>query len=108
MYSELSDRLGVVWMNRGVEGLHVDGRWQALARGNLRNDFYRIRREFALRLLKTRSRRSPANLFAHWLDEHVAPLNKYDAILEEMQRRNDVDFATLSVAAQELRKLTDY
>ena len=31
MYAEMSDRLGIVWMNRGVESLEVDGRWQALA-----------------------------------------------------------------------------
>ncbi|MGI9260929.1 MAG: NAD-glutamate dehydrogenase domain-containing protein, partial [Woeseiaceae bacterium] len=44
MYAGMSDRLGIVWMNRGVESLEVEGRWQALARSNLRDDFYRIRR----------------------------------------------------------------
>jgi NAD-specific glutamate dehydrogenase len=31
----------------------------------------------------------------------------FDSILAEMRLRSDIDFATLSVAAQELRKLTD-
>ena len=39
MYAEMSDRLGIVWMNRCVESLEVEGRWQALARSNLRDDF---------------------------------------------------------------------
>ena len=63
MYAEMSDRLGIVWMNRCVEGLEVEGRWQALARSNLRDDFYRIRRDFAVDLLGGRSRKTPEEVF---------------------------------------------
>jgi glutamate dehydrogenase len=107
MYADMSDRLGIVWMNRGVESLEVDGRWQALARSNLRDDFYRIRRDFAVDLLSGRSRKSPEELFNAWLNRHSASVRMFDSILAEMQLRPDIDFATLSVAAQELRKLTD-
>ncbi len=107
MYAEMSDRLGIVWMNRCVESLEVDGRWQALARSNLRDDFYRIRRDFAVVLLSGRSRKSPEEIFRVWLNKNAAPVRMFDSILSEMQLRQDIDFATLSVAAQELRKLTD-
>jgi len=107
MYSRVSDRLGVVWMNRGVEQLKVDGRWQALARSNLREDFYRIRREFAASLLAGRSRKNPEERFDAWLNENENAMRQFDQILTEMQLRRNVDFATLSVAAQELRKLTN-
>jgi glutamate dehydrogenase len=107
MYAEMSDRLGVVWMNRGVEGLEVDGRWQALARSNLRDEFYRVRRDFAVQLLSGRSRKSPEELFHAWLNRNSASVRLFDSILAEMQLRPDIDFATLSVASQELRKLTD-
>ena len=107
MYSEMSDRLGIVWMNRCVENLEVEGRWQALARSNLRDDFYRIRRDFAMSLLNTRSRKSPAEIFDAWLQKNSTAVRKFDSILYEMRLRSDIDFATLSVAAQELRKLTD-
>ena len=107
MYAEMSDRLGIVWMNRCVEGLEVEGRWQALARSNLRDDFYRIRRDFAVVLLGGRSRKSPEDIFHAWIQKNSGPLRKFDSILSEMQLRQDIDFATLSVAAQELRKLTD-
>ncbi len=63
MYSDMSDRLGIVWMNRCVESLEVEGRWQALARSNLRDDFYRIRRDFATVLLSGRSRKTPEDSF---------------------------------------------
>jgi glutamate dehydrogenase len=107
MYAEMSDRLGIVWMNRGVESLEVDGRWQALARSNLRDDFYRIRRDFAVDLLSGRSRKSPEERFQGWLNRNSASVRVYDGILSEMQLRPEIEFATLSVAAQELRKLTD-
>ncbi|MDG2376960.1 MAG: NAD-glutamate dehydrogenase, partial [Woeseiaceae bacterium] len=107
MYAEISDRLGIVWMNRCVEGLEVEGRWQALARSNLRDDFYRIRRDFAVNLLSGRNRKTPEEIFQNWLQKNSTSVRQFDSILSEMQIRQDIDFATLSVAAQELRKLTD-
>jgi len=107
LYSDMSDRLGIIWMNRSVEALEVNGRWQALARSNLRDDFYRIRREFATSLLKSRSRKAPVEALDAWINKNSVAIRKYDSILSEMRLRPEVDFATLSVAAQELRKLTD-
>ena len=107
MYAGMSDRLGIVWMNRCVEGLEVEGRWQALARSNLRDDFYRIRRDFATVLLGGRSRKTPEEVFDSWMHKNAASVRMFDSILAEMRLRPDVDFATLTVAAQELRKLTD-
>ena len=105
MYALLSERLGVVWLHHSVEGLAVDGRWQALARGNLRDEFYAYRRELATKFLQTRSRLTPSQLFHKWVNQHSEKMDKYDTILREMKLREEPDFATLSVAAQELRKL---
>jgi glutamate dehydrogenase len=106
-YAELSDRLGIIWMSRCVENLQVDGRWQAIARSNLRDEFYRIRREFMIELLTSRRRGTPLDNFGRWLERNSVAVRKFDAILAEMRLRDDVDFATLSVAAQELRRLSD-
>ena len=105
MYANLSQRLGVVWLHRSVENLEVTGRWQAMARGNLRDEFYAIRRELAIHLLRRRSKLSPVKLFDNWVRQNAVAVAKYDSILREMQLREEVDFATLSVAAQELRRL---
>ena len=104
LYSVLSDRLGIVWLHRSVEALAVQGRWQALARGNLRDEFYRIRRDLTSHLLQ-KDGRAKAQHFDKWLADNAAGIRKFDGILEEMRRRHEIDFATLSVAAQELRKL---
>ncbi len=106
MYAELSDRLGIIWMNRCVENLEVQGRWQAIARGNLRDDFYRIRREFVIDLLNGHGRGKPIEIFNRWMEQNSVAVRKFDAMLAEMRLRDDIDFATLSVAAQELRKLS--
>ena len=105
MYALLSQRLGIVWLHRSTENLEVDGRWQAMARGNLRDEFYAVRRELAARLLKPRSRVEPTRLFEKWVNDNDDAIGKYDAVLKEMQLREDIDFATLSVASQELRRL---
>jgi glutamate dehydrogenase len=105
MYATLSERLGIVWLHRRVENLGVDGRWQALARGNLRDEFYRIRRDLATRILHASNDRDPQRVFDAWLEEQAPGVQKFDSILSDMQLREEADFATLSVAAQELRKL---
>ena len=107
VYAVLSDRLGIIWMNRCVENLQVEGRWQAMARSNLRDEFYRIRREIVIELLTSRSRGTRLDIFGRWLERKSVAVRKFDAILAEMRLRDGIDFATLSVAAQELRKLSD-
>jgi len=40
-----------------------------------------------------------------WLQSHATEVARYKRTLEEMRLRGEVDFATLSVAAQELEDL---
>ena len=105
MYSSISDRLGIIWLSRCVEDLEVEGRWQAAARSNLRDEFYRVRRDLSDDLLERRSKLKPAQLFDKWLHSNATSVRKLDTILGEMRLREGIDFATLSVAAHELRKL---
>jgi glutamate dehydrogenase len=84
----------------------VQGRWQAIARSNLRDEFYQVRRELSAALLKRRSKSKPVEVFETWLEDNAAAVRKLDGILAEMKLRPEIDFATLSVASQELRRLT--
>jgi glutamate dehydrogenase len=90
-----------------IESLEVDGRWQAIARSNLRDEFYRIRRDIVTDILSARVRGTPEEKYERWMERNSVVIRKFDAILAEMRLKNDVDFATLSVASQELRKLSD-
>jgi glutamate dehydrogenase len=105
MYSMISERLGFIWLNRSVEVLAVQGRWQAIARSNLRDEFYKVRRDLSASLLKNRGKAKPVELFDAWLRENALAVRKLDAVMAEMRLRPETDFAILSVAAQELRRL---
>ena len=105
LYSTFNDALHLHWLHNRAEDLKVQGRWQAKARSNLRDEFYRLRRELAFRLLKARSKRDTGEIAELWLKKHADAVNRFCDMQEEMNRRDSVDFATLSVAAQELREL---
>jgi glutamate dehydrogenase len=105
VYSSFNESLGLYWLHTSVEDLEVDGRWQAIARSNLREEFYHIRRDLASRLLSTRSKRDMAVRVEEWLTARSDEVTRYKRMIEEMKLRNEIDFATLTVAAQELRAL---
>jgi glutamate dehydrogenase len=105
VYSVCNDALRIYLLHAYAEDLEVSGRWQSMARRNLREEFYRIRRDIASQLLTRRSKRKPDVVARQWLDKHGEQVEQFSRMLDEMQLRGVVDFATLSVAAQELRDL---
>ena len=105
LYSVLNDALGMHLLHNHAEDLKVSGRWQAMARSNLRDEFYRIRRDLALRLMTARSKRDSEEVADKWLQAHQEKIARFTQMIEEMNLRGDIDFATLSVAAKELRNL---
>ncbi len=107
LYSTFNDALSLYWLHNKAEDLEVDGRWQAMARSNLRDEFYRLRRRLAFQLLSARSKREPGEIAAAWLKKHAVEVENFINMLEEMKLRDVVDFATLTVAAQGLRNLIE-
>lgn len=105
LYSMFNDALGLTWLHNRAEDLKVHGRWQAMARSNLRDEFYRLRRELAFGLLRPRSKRDPADIANDWLRRKEMDVTRFNDMIDEMKRRDRVDFATLTVAAQELREI---
>ena len=105
LYSTLNDALSLYWLHNRAEDLAVDGRWQAIARSNLRDEFYRIRRKLAFQLLSPRSKKDPGSIAATWLARHAREVDNFNSMMDEMKLRDEIDFATLSVAAQEFRDL---
>ena len=105
LYSVCNDALRLHTLHNYAEDLKVSGRWQAAARSNIREEFYGIRRHLASQLLKRRSKRKPEEVAQQWLRKHAADVESFLRMLDEMKLRGKIDFATLSVAAQELRDL---
>ncbi len=105
VYSLFNDRLGIYVLHSGAEDVRVRGRWQALARSNLRDEFFRIRRNMAADILKKRSKKNIEQLVDEWLEQRSARVERFTTMLDEMKLRGVFDIATLSVAAKELREL---
>lgn len=105
LYSTFNQHLGVFWLHAGAEDLKVSGRWQAMARSNLREEFYRLRREIAEPLLASRSKKPVQERLEIWLSKNEEDIKSFRAMVDEMKLRASFDFATLSVAAQKLREI---
>jgi glutamate dehydrogenase len=105
LYSSFNDAFGLQWLHNSAEDLAVSGRWQAMARNNLREDFFRLRREIGNKLLTRRGTRDSREVAKRWLAKHEVEVQQFTQMIEEMKLRDQVDFATLSVAAQALRDL---
>jgi len=105
VYSLFNEKLGLYALHSGAEDLKVRGRWQALARSNLRDEFFRIRRDMAAQILKKRSKKNVEQLIDEWLQERRVRVDRFRAMLDDMKLRGDFDLATLNVAAKELREL---
>ena len=71
VYSLFNERLGIFALHTGTEDLKVQGRWQAMARSNLRDDLFRIRRDMAGQVLKKRSKKDVEQLVDEWLAERA-------------------------------------
>jgi glutamate dehydrogenase len=105
LYSTFNDALKLHFLHNSAEDLVVSGRWQAMARSNLREDFYKLRRDLGNRLLTRRGKRDSRTVAKTWLAKHETEVRRFTAMIDEMKLRGNIDFATLSVAAQELRDL---
>jgi glutamate dehydrogenase len=106
VYFLLGDELGIQWLRDQIERLPVQGRWQAMARNSLRENVYRLQRNLSARILGGGGG-SPAAIVRDWLTSNRGPVGRMQQILEEMRTTGALDFATLSVAVQELRQLTN-
>ena len=105
LYAAFNRHLGFFWLHAGAEDLRVQGRWQAMARSNLREEFFRLRRDLAEGFLAKRRKQELSVAIDKWINEHGEGITRFRNMVDEMKLRGNLDFATLSVAAQELRHL---
>jgi len=105
MYAAFNEKLGLYWLHVAAEELEVGDRWHAIARGKLRDEFFLMRRDLAIQVLRMRGKRDLTSAADKWLAERKEHVERFELMLEEMKLRSEIDFATLSVAARELRDL---
>lgn len=106
LYFALSDHLDIDHMLDSVTSLERGNRWHALARLALRDDFYSSLRAISVDVLRASDEDDTATeKIAKWEQANASRLVRARGALEEINRVHQLDLATLSVAARQVRSM---
>jgi len=107
VYFDIGRQLHLDWIRDEIESLPVEGHWQSVARGTLRENLYSYRRDLTgIVLDATGGEELPPNERADaWCAENDERVSHAMRIIADMQNVGGLDFATVSVALQEIKKL---
>ena len=105
VYFALGERLRIVWLLSAIVALNVEGRYQALARANLREDTYRLHRRIVERVLAETEPGEPAARVEIWLEAHGTAATDALARIEALRGHTPQDFMSLSVGVRALRQI---
>jgi len=107
VYFGLGAALGLDWIRGEIERLAVEGHWQALARGTLREEAYSLQRRLCDQVLARGGRRDPSTAIATWRAQRAIAADNLSRAVQEMRSTGSADFPTLSVALQAVRRLAE-
>ena len=107
VYFGLGAELGIDWIRSEIERLAVEGHWQAVARGTLREEAYTLQRSLCRDALAKHRTGKPADVVAAWIRSRPRRVENLRRTVQEMRSVDGTDFATLSVALQAVRRLAD-
>ncbi len=103
-YFDIGERIGLTWIKEQIESLPIDGHWQAVARGTLRDNLYTLQREITGAVLKCKGR-DPGARVDRWSAGHAGAVDSLKRIVADLRTGSSPDFAALSVALQAVRRL---
>ena len=104
VYFRLADALHAPWLRAQIEGLKVEGRWHAVARGVLRDELFAQLRVLTAQVLAMPGKDPDAKVQA-WLGRDDASLRFTLAMLTELAAQKSLDYPTVSVAVQRVAQL---
>ncbi|WP_374321667.1 NAD-glutamate dehydrogenase [Pseudoxanthomonas kaohsiungensis] len=104
VHFRLGDALGLPWLFEQIDGLAVDGRWHAVARGVMRDELAAHHRVLAGQAMSLPGHDADAKVRA-WLDRDDPTLRFTLGMLAELSDQKSLDYPTLSVAVQKLGQL---
>jgi glutamate dehydrogenase len=107
VYFRLGQKLRIAWLREQVELLAVQGRWQAMARNSMRENLYFLQGQLTQQIIDgAGSKRKPENTVDSWIEKRADRIRHVLDIIGEMRNQGAMDFPTLGVALQEIRRLT--
>ncbi|MEO1059094.1 MAG: NAD-glutamate dehydrogenase domain-containing protein, partial [Actinomycetota bacterium] len=100
-YWAVFESFDLEWLWDGIGGLPRSTRWQAQARGALRDDLMSVLAELARLVM-----RSDHDSVARWIGSNERAVGRVISMHTEIRRAETADLTTLSVAVRQLRNLT--
>jgi glutamate dehydrogenase len=114
LYFGVGTALSLDWIRDRVEVLGVEGHWQAVARTTLRDNVFNLQRALCLQVIaeskssrKAKAATTPAEALESWMNRHRASVDYLRQTVTDMRALPTMDFATLSVALQAVRRMTE-
>ncbi len=107
VYFGLGAAIGLDWIRGEIERLPVEGHWQALARGTLREEASLLQRRLADQVLMRRRAGDVTKRIDAWLATRGTAHENVSRTVREMRTMGSADFPTLSVALQAVRQLAE-
>jgi glutamate dehydrogenase len=104
-YFRLSGALHLAWLYDQIDALPVDSRWQALARGSLRDELGAQQRALVGQILADGGRKPADGKVDAWLRRDDASLRFTLSMLAELASQKSLDYPTVSVAVRRLAQL---
>jgi glutamate dehydrogenase len=94
------------WLRAHIEGLDIEGHWHAVARGSLREALFEAHRTLAQSVLEASRETDPVKAVEKWLARNRAAADHARAVINDIRAQTAaVDFASLSVALQAVRRV---
>ncbi len=107
-YFLLGERLSLDWIRDQIEHLPIEGHWQAVARGTLRDNLYSLQRTLTARVLSGRKSKDPAGAIEAWRASRRLHIEYITRTVNDMRSNVAADFPTVSVALQAVRRLAEH
>ena len=105
-YSDIGSSFGLDWIRQAIESLDTDGHWHSVARGSLREAVYITHRMLGERVLHAGRERDPGLAIERWMKSHESAVAHAQLVVNDIRAQpSAVDFASLSVALQSVRRL---
>jgi NAD-specific glutamate dehydrogenase len=77
-----------------------------MARNSMRENLYALQGRITAQVLETSGRRQPEQALTSWSEARTDRIRHVRATIGEMRAQGQMDFPTLGVAMQEIRRLT--
>ncbi len=106
VYFLLGQRLQIDWVRQAIDNLKVEGRWQARARGTLRDNAIRAQRDLTGQVHSLNQCKASAASIEELIDSDRESFSRVDQLITQMRENKSTDFATLTVAVDEFKQLT--